>query len=675
MGDRVTAFGEVIRTNLSNGWNTNLNYNGTVNIIRAPAVFRALAKTEGSLTGTLGSPWNEPTWTNISLSTYNGNLRNSRTGARQLNLPLVSLGAQPIDLIRRPPVNENVTAPSIYSQRFYTNNPGDQITSLRILLSDTPNDLMTLPDATGTPPIYLGNLVAGLPGAPPSFPVAGYVVGAATTTGAGIQAPFAVCDTLGQNGSRCGVGTPTLGGYIKIEMRSTAGAWVDVTLEILRLGIVGRDLSNGTNTNGANFTGSWTAFSNTACPDPNPDAIIRLQRPRPANKSVAGCGAGSVNPRDYWPTALFDSREGYVRDTGNVLYPGGIMQYIELDVRNLGRWLTGAIAGSGTQAVNVNGWVVYFSGRRGNRNALGQETGEYGFEDFVNPASGVGAPNGVLDAGEDVNSSGGAVEVYGATPRYPAAAGSGLPPAPANPAFSVPLDTTARPYTAMPATSTVGGGPATPSHVVARANPQIFFRRALKLVNGGLGNIAMPGLTIAAENPIYIQGDWNASTVGGAANYGNPHAATSVIGDTVSLLSNAWNDWRSFVNPGNPPGNRQATTTTYRLAIISGKGPSFPQPGGTAQDFGTDGGVHNFLRYIESWNGATLNYRGSIVSFYFNRQAVGVYKCCTVVYSPPTRGYNFDTDFLTPTLLPPRTPMFRDVNAIGFTQIVNPNQP
>ena len=62
----------------------------------------------------------------------------------------------------------------------------------------------------------------------------------------------------------------------------------------------------------------------------------------------------------------------------------------------------------------------------------------------------------------------------------------------------------------------------------------------------------------------------------------------------------------------------------------------------------------------------------SIVSLYYNRQGTGDYKCCTTVYSPPTRGYNFDTDFLTPACLPPRTPMFRTVNTIGFTEYVLP---
>ena len=95
---------------------------------------------------------------------------------------------------------------------------------------------------------------------------------------------------------------------------------------------------------------------------------------------------------------------------------------------------------------------------------------------------------------------------------------------------------------------------------------------------------------------------------------------------------------------------------------------------GAAQDFGTDGGVHNFLRYLENWNGHALNYRGSIVSLYYSREAIGTYKCCTNVYSPPVRNYTFDTDFLTPSLLPPGTPMFRDVNTLTFRQLLRPTQ-
>jgi len=155
------------------------------------------------------------------------------------------------------------------------------------------------------------------------------------------------------------------------------------------------------------------------------------------------------------------------------------------------------------------------------------------------------------------------------------------------------------------------------------------------------------------------------------------------------LLSDNWNDVNSFIwpygeyNASNTPkwlasnGGRDAVTTTYRVAIAAGKGSPFKQPtfANVGQDFGTDGGAHNFLRYIENWGGGpTLYYEGSIVSLWYNHQAEGIYKCCNEVYSPPGRGYVFDSNFLTPSLLPPLTPMLKTINTIGFTQMLLPTQ-
>jgi hypothetical protein len=38
---------------------------------------------------------------------------------------------------------------------------------------------------------------------------------------------------------------------------------------------------------------------------------------------------------------------------------------------------------------------------------------------------------------------------------------------------------------------------------------------------------------------------------------------------------------------------------------------------GADYGFGTDGGVHNFLRFLEDWGGSTPNYEGSLVSLYY----------------------------------------------------------
>ena len=149
MSNRVTAVGEVIRRYLINGWPNSSNYNGQVRVTTAPGAYRALTFSEGSLVGTVGSAENEPTWTNLSIGTYNGNIRSGRTGARRMDLPLVNYGAGPVDLIRRPPVNENVANPEVFQQRYFS------LASLRILLSDNAADLTSLPTVTSAAPVQL----------------------------------------------------------------------------------------------------------------------------------------------------------------------------------------------------------------------------------------------------------------------------------------------------------------------------------------------------------------------------------------------------------------------------------------------------------------------------------------------------------------------------------------
>jgi hypothetical protein len=422
-------------------------------------------------------------------------------------------------------------------------------------------------------------------------------------------------------------------------------------------------------------------------------------------------------PTDFWPNTLFDAREGTLRDVtpaspyNSEPTLNGTMHYVEIDVANLARWFAGSIGTSGTLAkdptIAPNDFVVYISDRRGNYSKVktwtgnwpptspdGHETGEYGWTDFVNPNSPAGCPSTTLDTGEDldVNSNGvgtGQLFTYGADPTYIMGAGIDRTVAPGL-AFGqygtfTKLDSTgaltANPSCGAPSYSNGKIWPMIYASLsnAARENPPLFFRRAVKLTDGnnltalGIcpGGIVC-GLTIAAENPVYVQGDYNANFAGGGFN--DPHVASSIAGDAVTLLSDNWNDANSFsynlYASGTP---RSGNTTWYRTAVIAGKGVSFPQPAGTAQDFGTDGGMHNFLRYIENWSG-TLNYRGSIISLYYNRQATGTYKCCNDVYGPPSRGYNFDTEFLQPNLLPPRTPLFRDVNTTGFTQLLLPTQ-
>jgi hypothetical protein len=687
--DRVTAVGDIVRTHLSNGELTGAgtNYPGTVTVARAtncatiPANCRNLATTEDSVRITSNPPvppslltwvpgvvpapgrWEmqrvagntlDPAWDGISRGLYNSFIRNGDTGARRLDLPIVdvSAGTTPIDLIKRPRAGDPSGAGTPFQERFF------RLASIRVLLSDTAAEITGLPSVDNT--VAPVNLAALVPNA-----------GGYAATGA----PIATSSGVAADGYRVNNAVKTVTGFIKIERQRPDGTFQDVTMRVLNLGIAGRNLSDG--------RVSQPDVTNDCPTEPFPDAIIRVQRLRdnPANGTntanvyapVRRCGNGSTVGTDYWPNVLYDSREGTRRETetGGNPYLSGVMHYVELDVNNLKKWLEGTSDGgfiTANSTMNVTGYVLYFSDRRGNKNrgldnvartADDVETGEFGFEDIVTPLSATSVSDGNLQTGEDFNSNG-ALDVYGGDWRLNGNA--------------APLDATATVRTQ------VAGN-------IARTNPPTFFRRALKLVNGGQGQlpfVGQQGLTVASENPVYVQGNYNACgtmTADCAANgFGNnpgvDHVGAAVMADAVSLLSRNWNDIRSFVNP-HTPGNRVGLTTWYRLGVISGKGISFLRPGSATGtdpiDFGTDGGAHNFLRFLEAWNG-TLWYRGSIISLFNSRQGVGVYKCCNIVYSPPTRGYNFDADFLLPNRLPPRTPMFRDVNTLTFRQVLRPTQ-
>jgi hypothetical protein len=807
LADRVTAVKDVIRTNLSNGFFNPGTYDGTVNITTSPGTGsnRALAFTEGSLVGNVGTAVN-PLWTNISLgaTNYAGNLRNGATGATPLNLGIVLLGngtTQAVDLIRRPVVGEST---SVTNLRYYTQ------ASLRILLSDNPNDIMSLPcilDA-GTQPLDLSTLampVASWTGtaatlrtkmntrntASPSAntpPVPLAASGAAQGVAAynptnGYWLPTPTGNAPNGTPYAAGFGLPIIKGFIKIELQTTygtpaniCGSGQDVTLEVLSYGYAGRNIypqGNSLALFGINEPQVPLPTSQvvpptgvSACQDVHPNAIIRLERVRdnPSNYGPATlntqCGVTNsavasvatqkapgayINgtteagvPADYWPNALFDPREGQLRDfapSGNLgaipysqmVTLGGVMQYIELDAKNLAAYLGGVgvyASGSGHSSYDSanapNDFEVYISDRRGNYTAsaltnawpplspLNDETGEYGWNDFVNLNNPLtGCPNGAQDTGEDLDGLGASgFYTYGWDPTHALAAGSTTP---GNGQYGTYLLTApGNLFGNSAATNAITGANATnltctvasPSKIwpmayvihanEARQNPNPFFRRAVKIMDGNLLTAlgtcpaGVPcGLAIATENPAYIWGDFNANSAGGGFSAADLNVAVSVNADAVTLLSNNYNDVNSFAFPyafsftqtsGATVNVRNAVTTYYRTAIMAGKGVSFPQPAGTSQDFGTDGGVHNFLRFNENWGGQTLNYLGSIISMYTNRQATGTFKCCNTVYSAPTRGYNFDTEFLTPSLLPPRTPLFRDVDTTGFTQLLLPTQ-
>lgn len=222
----------------------------------------------------------------------------------------------------------------------------------------------------------------------------------------------------------------------------------------------------------------------------------------------------------------------------------------------------------------------------------------------------------------------------------------------------------------------------------------------MRLVDGSLGNVPLRpasmtvngvtywgGFTVASENPVYIWGDYNTSaadaggwagdTLPGQGDAIGQVAAASVIADAVTLLSVDWSDLGSMMTNVTLPTTYRNPTHDghYRLAIAGGKNmtfqlPTYTNPAAPYRDFGTDGGVHNFLRYLEDWSNQTVYYKGSLVSLYYSTYDTGIFKCCSPdVYGVPTRDYYFDLDFSVPAGLPPGTPMFKDVNSLSYRQL------
>jgi hypothetical protein len=794
LNQKVTAVGEIITTNLENGYSTTGGaYPGTLNITNGSGVANLLAQTPvQSVTGTTNNFTAITSYNTafgpMASSVYNSDIAVGSTGVSTLNLAIATpaIGGQPIDLIRRPVAGENTTSPAKYAERYWSQ------VSLRVLLSDYGSDgtcatsdissssATALPglaanvSSPGPTPVDLATLAwdssatAGSGGPPYTSAPAGL-----TAANVGVSVfPLPVSNAqLGAYSPTDGYWVrqyfPTITGCLKIDYQSNAspGTWVDVTWEILNLGYTGRNInpqvnhngvpayvaqparsgysgSNQTNASGPTLNGG---VNQVGCTDPSTKAIIRLARLRdnPSSTPAAGnnwCGnnpstgswsglgnqagtctvAGGVNcptthGTDYWPNVLFDTREALLRDVAistNQLPVAGAMYYVELDAANLAHWFAGTIGTSGTSALDTNGYAIYFSDRRGNLPdpnppaSVGTTptlTGGYGYEDIVNSVNGTsaanGCPNGSLDQGEDLEGDYNSSDVDTTPGTLPKTYGNTLATLPTN-LWPISIGGTIT-GTQLNTVSILINGQASPvinpilqanpscttkglqwPYAVAlngsdlRQNPPLFYRRALKIVDGstisiGTCNAVPCGLAVIAENPVYLQGDYN--NPGLNTSFTSTGVGASVIADAVTLLSDNWNDTNSFAWPYTL-GDRNAITTTYRVAVAAGKGVPFIFPSGYYQDYGTDGGAHNFLRYLENWGGQTLYYEGSIVSMFYNHQAEGTYKCCTNVYSPPSRGYQFDTNFLTPSLLPPLTPMLRTVNTIGFTQMILPTQ-
>lgn len=410
--------------------------------------------------------------------------------------------------------------------------------------------------------------------------------------------------------------------------------------------------------------------------------------------NIADWGTANWSNNKEWnaivPINVYNVREGCIDAVNcDAVYERGITNVVELNMKNLARWLDGVYDNNllaGTQAVSANianpgGFTVYVSDRRGDRvkpmvdlagNPVNSSNGMVDNVDIY-------GPNGLLDGGEDVQNTGAAIGT------------------------ALVKDTAELPDPAV--LGGVYGADATMRAltVAAWSNPNNYFRRAVRLFNGedlllaGGANKLSPiqGITVSTENMIYIWGNYNTTGINvapplGTASLNEPTATFNYLGDQVPAsivsdaffpLSKTWADSCSAMYPGSlgrRPADRNVPSdsaeTAVRAGIIAGNNlgalVGTPDAGnGPGNESRLNGGIHNFPRFLEDWS-VRWNFAGSLIPLYHSTQAVGQYNSDSTIYSPPIRNWAFDSTFLDPNRLPPSTPQFQYVQPTAFRQLL-----
>jgi hypothetical protein len=180
---------------------------------------------------------------------------------------------------------------------------------------------------------------------------------------------------------------------------------------------------------------------------------------------------------------------------------------------------------------------------------------------------------------------------------------------------------------------------------------------AVRVYNGTI--LPLHGLTVATGRPLYVQGDYNQLN---PANLGTANTSTtrpaSLVGDAITVLSDAWQDSKSSTEQG-------ALPTTVNAAFLTGSVDT------TLGHY--SGGMENFPRFLENWGSANaFTYNGSMIKMFPSFYATNAWGKANV-YTPPKRKWAYDANFDDPSKLPPKTPSLLKVIR-GQWANVAPNQ-
>ncbi len=675
---------------------------------------------------------------------FGGQVVTGTTGANQLRTPLELSGNSPAELIKRSlPSDTEILSTSRYQNK----------SQIRILIDDESagGGAGNVAGITPGKGVRLSDFIPSVLGSPGDVlrPVSdGGLVGGSIiqqTDENGMSGTAAtVRGTQNDYKKSSGFYVPrgaNLQGRILIEIVKPDGTTVDVTQEILSMGVTegepngivylqrplwaaftqgSRDRSGG-GFNLTDLTNNSQSIADGEITDPIPffDAnrgFITFPFVADADEdggSFVRDAAPSVGSgyNAIAPINVYNVREGWINNSlpkDEVYKDRGITSVVELNMRNLSRWLDGVYDGNllaGTNAVSPNvkgeeGYVVYVSDRRGD-----QVKGEY-LKDGTSYSSTNGTvdnediygQNGVLDDGEDVIDFGWDSTKGGASKKGTLQKDINELPDSSSTTASVPANATA-----------VDRLPRGREAMMYSTN---YFRRSVRLFNGeklsltaAAGKLSpTKGITVASENMVYIWGNYNTtgvtgipidgSTLNNGGFMGN-QIPTSIVCDAFFPLSKTWFDGLSAMyaegssDSGNLSGEayRMADDnlasvsegTAVRSAIIAGTTISglIGTPGRNADGLRGSGGIINYPRFLEVWNINTVddeivhswNYTGSFIPLFHSTQAISQWENSTsVIYTPPRRNWSFDQTFLDPNRLPPGTPFFQYTQATGFRQ-------
>jgi hypothetical protein len=429
------------------------------------------------------------------------------------------------------------------------------------------------------------------------------------------------------------------------------------------------------------------------------DASVQRADVPPSNTMtslMAGTpGANWASWNAIVPINVYNVREGLINSsmTTNAVYERGITNIVELNMRNLARWMDGVYDNNllaGTNAVSAkiakpDGYTVFVSDRRGDKvKSMVDSSGA-----TINSTNGmvdnedIYGPNGSLDTGEDVQNTGTLVKDTTELPDP----GTGWT---SSPTFGT--DRTKRAI-AVAAWANLDSAHLT-NHNYFRGAVRLFNAENLQVL-GTTGKLSTTlGISVAAENMVYTWGNYNTTGINGQPTnastlndstqtyyYLGNGVPTSIVSDAFFPLSKTWFDAESALNPDNLglrladlalPGT--TSETSVRTAIIAGNNLSAltgsPDAGNSTNDESRlNGGMHNFPRFLEQWGGR-WNFVGSLIPLYHSTQALGQYNANSVIYSPPVRNWAFDITFQDPNKLPPGTPQFQYIEPTAFRQVL-----